>query len=174
MCPNCRPNLDAIASKAEDAFWEVVAVSFPDIPTGDLSIVTATKLSETMRKAVKEWYECNKPAEAVASPYKEFKELELHFGQEWEIEQTGGNVFVAYLMFYAFDGEARRIGVSSECIYIIDKPWTPDQTEDYVWLFGDNPTAFFCAMDNYANHSDKFDFGKLFDDCQIIAKSGLV
>lgn len=174
MCPNCRPNLDAIASKAEDAFWEVVAVSFPDIPTGDLSIVTATKLSETMREAVKEWYNTNKPAEAVVSPYKEFKELELHFGQEWEIEQTGDNVFIAYLIFYSFDREARIISVSSDCIRIINKPWTPEQSEEYAWFFGDNPTAFFCTMENYARHQDTFDFGKLFDDCQIIAKSGLV
>ena len=174
MCPNCRINLDAIASKAEDTFWEVVAASLPDIKTGDLSIATTIRLGEVMREAVKEWYDMNKSTEVIISPYKEFKELELHFGQEWEIEQTGGNVFVAYLLFYAFDGEARRIGVSSECICIIDKPWTPEQVEDYAWFFGDNPTAFFCAMENYAAHSDKFDIGKLFDDCQIIAKSSLV
>ena len=179
-CPNCRIDLNAVASKAEDTFWEVVAATFPDIKTGDLSIATTIKLGETMREAVKEWYNMNKatlpdpPTEVIISPYKEFKELKLHFGQEWEIEQTGGNVFVAYFMFYAFDGEARRISVSSECICIIDKPWTPNQIEDYTWLFGDNPTAFFCAMENYASHTYTFDFGKLFDDCQTIAKSGLV
>lgn len=183
-CPICakksKINLDDIASKAEDTFWAVVAASLPEIKTGDLSIATTIRLGEAMREAVKEWYAMNKstlpdpPAEVIISPYKEFKELELHFGQEWEIEQTGGNVFVAYLLFYAFDGEARRLGVSSECICIIDKPWTPEQNEEYAWFFGDNPTAFFCAMENYATHQDTFDFGKLFDDCQIIAKSGLV
>ena len=173
-------NLDAIASKAEDTFWEVVAASLPEIKTGDLSITTTIRLSEVMREAVKERYHTNTPAlpdppaEIVLSPYKEFNELELHFGKEWELEQTGGNVFVAYLMFYSFDGEARRIGVSSECICIMDKPWIPERVVDYAWFFGDNPTAFFCMMENYARHQDTFDFGKLFDDCQTIAKSGLV
>lgn len=183
MCQVCREkrlDIRSIVSKAEDKFWEVIAASFPSIKTGDLSISTTIKLSECMVESVTEWYHTNTPATPdtnqalLSSPYKEFRELGLHFGQEWEIEQTGGNVFVAYLMFYAFDGEARRIGVSSECICIIDKPWTPNQTEDYAWFFSDNPTAFFCAMENYAKHSDRFDFGKLFDDCQIIAKSGLV
>jgi hypothetical protein len=95
-------------------------------------------------------------------------------GYEWELENTGGNVMVAYLMFYSFDGEARRIGVTSECICIINRPFEHDSIEDYAWFFGDNPTAFLNALEEYAVHSEKFDFGKIFDDCQTIAKSGLV
>ena len=185
MCPVCveksKLNFEAIASKGEDTFWEVIAASFPDIKTGDLSIGTTIKLSEVMREAVIEGYHTNKstlpdpPAEVIISPYKEFNELKLHFGQEWELENTGGNVFVAYLMFYSKkDGEARRIGVSSECIVIYDKPFTNDCVEDYAWFFGDNPTAFLCALEEHATHTEKFNFGKLFDDCQTIAKSGLV
>lgn len=182
MCPICaeksKIDLDAITSKAEDTFWEVVAASLPETKTGDLSMSMTIRLSDLMKEAVQEWYNNNKlpdpPAEVMLYPYKEFNELELHFSKEWEIEQTGGNVFVAYLLFYAHDGEARRLGVSSECICIIDKPWTQEQDEAYAWFFGDNPTAFFCAMEDLAIHTDKFDFGKLFDDCQTIAKSGLV
>lgn len=181
MCQTCiaesKINLDAIASKAEDTFWEVVAATFPDIKTGDLSIATTIRLGEAMREAVKEWYHTNTPAKdtTIPSPYKEFNELALHFGKEWELEQTGGNVFVAYLMFYSkIDGEARRVGVSSECICIINKPFEEGMTEDYAWFFGDNPTAFLCALEEHIVHSERFDIGKLFDDCQTIAKSGLV
>ncbi len=180
LCPVCaeksKLDFDAIVNKAEDKFWETVASFFPNIMTGDLSILMTAQLHNTMEAAIKEWYNTNTPAKdtTISSPYKEFNELTFHFGQEWELEQTGGGTYVAYLLFYALDGEARRIGVSSECITIYDKPFTNGCVEDYVWFFGDNPTAFFCVMENYARHQDTFDFGKLFDDCQTIAKSGLV
>ena len=172
MCSTCRngkTRMEAAVSKAEDMFWSVIADAYPEIKTGDLEPMVVAHLSQVMLDAATRWYHSNTPA--TPGP---FDGLRLHMEQEWELENTGGNVMVAYLMFYAFDGEARRIGVSSECICIIDKPFTEFEVEAYAWSFGDNPTAFLNALEEYAVHSEKFDFGKIFDDCQMIAKSGLV
>lgn len=172
MCATCRNNLSRMkvaVNHAEVAFWAAIADMYPEIKTGDLDPMTTANLSQVMLDAATKWYHSNTPA--TPGP---FEGLSLYMGSEWELENTGGNVMVAYLMFYSFDGEARRIGVTSECICIINRPFEHDSIEDYTWFFGDNPTAFLNALEEYTVHSEKFDFGKIFDDCQAIAKSGLV
>jgi hypothetical protein len=178
-CRNSRSRMEVAVNHAEVAFWAAIADMYPEIKTGDLEPMVAANLSQVMFDAATRWYNSNTPAtrqynsNTPATPGP-FEGLSLHMSSEWELENTGGNVMVAYLMFYSFDGEARRIGVTSECICIINRPFEHDSIEDYTWFFGDNPTAFLNALEEYAVHSEKFDFGKIFDDCQTIAKSGLV
>ncbi len=183
MCSKCKASymkdFERVTDTAEDAFWAVVASHFPEIKTGDFSPMATFKLHMAMLDAIKEWHFNNSQEQEprIMHDTREdiFKALELNYKQEWELENTGGGVMVAYMLFYSKkDGEARRIGVSSDAICIIDKPFTDEQNEEYGWFFGDNPTAFLNTLEEHANHSATFDFGKIFDDCQVIAKSDAV
>ena len=45
---------------AEQGFWELIAMHFPQVTTGDLDPLTSHKLSQTMLETVKTWLEANK------------------------------------------------------------------------------------------------------------------
>lgn len=49
---------DAI-NKAENAFWEQIALSYPEIKTGDLSPDVSIPFQWAMDKVVEEWIEVN-------------------------------------------------------------------------------------------------------------------
>jgi hypothetical protein len=52
-------DLAALVQEAEAAFWEVIAMRFPEATTGDLCPMTSARLSIAQEAAVKEWIACN-------------------------------------------------------------------------------------------------------------------
>lgn len=56
-----------LANEALDAFWGVVARSFPEATTGDLSIDRDIALSMAATAAIAEWVANNVPPEPVSS-----------------------------------------------------------------------------------------------------------
>lgn len=55
-----------LANEALDAFWSVVARSFPEATTGDLSIERDIALSMTATEAIAEWIANNVPPKPVS------------------------------------------------------------------------------------------------------------
>ncbi len=51
--------LDEIASKAQEAFWNVVAKELPQIKTGDFFPEQQLKFDQACFNAVKDWYKNN-------------------------------------------------------------------------------------------------------------------
>lgn len=56
-----------LANEALDAFWSVVARSFPEATTGDLSIERDIALSMAATEAIEEWVANNVSPEPVSS-----------------------------------------------------------------------------------------------------------
>ena len=59
--------IDALAEDAMQAFWSVVAESFPEATTGDLSIERTIALTLTAQAAIREWVQNNVPEEGIQS-----------------------------------------------------------------------------------------------------------
>ena len=94
----------------------------------------------------------------------------LSYPREWELENG-----IGYLLFYSSqDGEARRLGVTSTHIFVLNKPFEIDCYPEAFWYFKDNPTVLMNILEEHWKSNDKLNHSLLFDDCQIIAKSGLV
>ena len=51
--------LEIALSKGEDAFWQAVASSFPEVRTGDVSPHSAVGLQRAMKRAINDWLELN-------------------------------------------------------------------------------------------------------------------
>ena len=65
MTPGSDEVVGSVVDQARDAFWSVVARSFPGVGTGDLSPEAAREIDEAMRGAVELWLEANGPTAAA-------------------------------------------------------------------------------------------------------------
>jgi hypothetical protein len=59
--PSLEERIVAATENAEEAFWAVVAGSFPEAETGDLDPLEVMRLEEHLTRAVREWVEANVP-----------------------------------------------------------------------------------------------------------------
>ena len=54
-----KEEIDKVVQKADNAFWDAVAKSYPEIRTGDLDPTTTGKLRLMMKEAVVIWLSYN-------------------------------------------------------------------------------------------------------------------
>ncbi|HUT97326.1 MAG TPA: hypothetical protein VMW60_04325 [Dehalococcoidales bacterium] len=52
--------VDEVIEKAQDAFWKVVAESYPEVKTGDLPPEAVLDFEEASQNAVQAWLRWNK------------------------------------------------------------------------------------------------------------------
>jgi hypothetical protein len=60
MDKNTQPNITEVATRAEEAFWDVVAQSYPDIKTGDMAPDVSIALKSYLENTIKTWVEANR------------------------------------------------------------------------------------------------------------------
>jgi hypothetical protein len=160
------------------AFWEVIATSFPESTSGDLTQRTTVIFETDAEKAVKEWVELNVPKkECYRGEVGFFDDLHLHYRDVWHQLHTGGGCMVAVTDNIAIDGNFRYMGVTSECVCIYtdtfeEGDFLMEHMEDCAWSFGENPTTLMNIIDEMFGGSALWNTGHLFDDIMTLGKSG--
>lgn len=54
-------SFEDIIEEADDAFWAVIAASYPEIKSGDFSPEATLEFQQAQIKAVRTWLDLNKP-----------------------------------------------------------------------------------------------------------------
>lgn len=163
---------------AELAFWEVVASSFPEATSGDLSPFTTGVFERTIKIAVEEWINTNIPAkQCYRGEIGYFDDLHLHYRDVWHQLHTGGGCMVAVTDNIAIDGAYRYMGVTGDCVCIYtdtfeEGDFLMEHMEDCAWSYGENPTTLMNIIDEMFGGSALWNTGHLFDDIMTLSKSG--
>lgn len=81
--------IDDAVEGAELAAWDVVARRFPEAKSGDLDPITAHRLTETLREAVREWVQQNAPIRrGVFCPWAEVLCVDCNNRQKHDAART--------------------------------------------------------------------------------------
>lgn len=168
---------------ASQAFWDVIAKSFPDAVDGSFLM---SDMDDIMKSWVDHWVDNNVPkkqdkpcnrSESNEKPESWVDELHLHYPEIWHNHQTGGGCMVVTSDNVVVAGEHRYLGITSECVVVYTDTFQDDGflnvwEEENTWSFGDNPTVLMNIIDNAFGGNALWNTGHLFDDIVTIAKSG--
>lgn len=159
----------------EQAFWDVIARSFPEAESGDYLM---EDIHVTLEPNVRHWVELNadhkiKDIPSYRGDKLDLDELHLHYPETWHLMHMGGGCMVAITDNVAVNMKHYYLAVSGECVCIYEDTFNQDnfmQEHTTDWTFGDNPTVLMNQIDEFMGGTGYWDTGKLFDDIQTLAK----
>jgi hypothetical protein len=157
------------------AFWDVIARSFPDAPSGDYLM---ENIDTILLPNIKHWVDCNlpkRPEPSYRGERHQLDDLSLHYEATWHRFHTGGNCMAAVTDNVAVSAQYNYLVIADNYVCVYEDTFKMDdfmQKPIASWSFGDNPCVLMNMLDDFMGGAALWDTCKLFDDIMTLGKSG--